>query len=289
MGEVAQKKDAQEPRGQTANRRFRDGWSTRLGWSTVVAVVMHAAVFAFWPGWERNDLTSRDTSDPLEILQLRWSSLYEIPIPSSPRDTRAAAAPVSPEADSVADDVEEPPEAGELDADEVEALRDRLRRASPMASITEREPDEPQIEEPPVEEEDSTVIAGDASTSEMEEALESGSVDLDRLSAIRPELALVGPSAWVLIRNPTEVEAFMRRSYRRGDVDEDTNGSVSVALWIDERGSVEWAEISESSGNPELDEVALALFSEVASFRPARDEGVPRSRSVIFSVQFPWF
>ncbi len=289
MGEVAQKKDAQETRGQTANRRFRDGWSARLGWSTVAAVVMHAAVFAFWPGWERNDLSSRDTSDPLEILQLRWSSLYEIPIPSSPRGPRATAAPVSPEADSVADDAEEPPEAGELDADEVEALRDRLRRASPMASITEREPDEPPVEEPPVEEEDSTVIAGDASTSEMEEALESGSVDLDRLSAIRPELALVGPSAWVLIRNPTEVEAFMRRSYRRGDVDEDTNGSVSVALWIDERGSVEWAEISESSGNPELDEVALALFSEVASFRPARDEGVPRSRSVIFSVQFPWF
>jgi hypothetical protein len=38
-----------------------------------------------------------------------------------------------------------------------------------------------------------------------------------------------------------------------------------------------------------MDQVALALFSEVAAFRPARDQGVAVPRSVIFSVRFPWY
>jgi TonB family protein len=114
-------------------------------------------------------------------------------------------------------------------------------------------------------------------------------MDLDRLTALRPELSLSMPSFWVLIRNPIEVEQFIQRSYRSGDLARGADGSVSVALWIDESGSVEWAEISQSSGRPDLDRVALALFSEVAEFRPARDEGVAVPRSVIFSVRFPWY
>ena len=70
--------------------------------------------------------------------------------------------------------------------------------------------------------------------------------------------------------------------------DPEASGLVDVAVWIDEWGSVEWAEISRSSGLQELDEIALALFNEVASFRPARDQGVRVSMSVIFSVPFPW-
>ena len=68
----------------------------------------------------------------------------------------------------------------------------------------------------------------------------------------------------------------------------EAEGLVDVAVWIDEYGSVEWAEISRSSGHQEMDEIALALFNEVASFRPARDQGVRVSMSVIFSVPFPW-
>jgi TonB family protein len=63
---------------------------------------------------------------------------------------------------------------------------------------------------------------------------------------------------------------------------------VSVAVWIDERGAVRWAEIDQSSGRTEMDEAALELFREVALFRPARDEGVPVARSAIFWVRFPW-
>jgi len=114
-------------------------------------------------------------------------------------------------------------------------------------------------------------------------------MDLDRLTALRPELSLSMPSFWVLIRNPLEVEQYIQRIYRSGELSSGADGSVSVALWIDERGSVEWAEISQSSGRPEMDRVALALFSEVAMFRPARDEGVAVPRSVIFSVRFPWY
>jgi len=59
-------------------------------------------------------------------------------------------------------------------------------------------------------------------------------------------------------------------------------------VWIDDRGSVEWSEVSKSSGRVDMDEAALALFSDIASFRPARDQGVRVSMSVIFSVEFPW-
>jgi len=95
-------------------------------------------------------------------------------------------------------------------------------------------------------------------------------------------------SAWVLIRNQTEVEAFLRRSSLSGRIDPAASGSVSVTLWIDRRGSVEWAEISQSSGRNDLDEFTLALFNEVAAFRAARERGVYVSRSVTFSVNYPW-
>ena len=95
-------------------------------------------------------------------------------------------------------------------------------------------------------------------------------------------------SAGVMLQNPTEVEAFMARTYRLGRLDPEVAGRVSVTLWIDRRGSVEWAEITESSGRPDLDELALALFNEVVAFRPARDNGVSVSRSVVFAVNFPW-
>jgi TonB family protein len=61
-----------------------------------------------------------------------------------------------------------------------------------------------------------------------------------------------------------------------------------VAVWIDDRGSVEWSEVTKSSGHVDMDEAALALFSDITSFRPARDQGVRVSMSVIFSVEFPW-
>ncbi len=116
--------------------------------------------------------------------------------------------------------------------------------------------------------------------------LETSSLDLSRLSAVRPQIVLPGTSAWILIRNPAEVDRFMNRL--TSGQDSETEGLVDVAVWIDEYGSVKWAEISKSSGHEDMDEIALALFNEVASFRPARDQGVRVSMSAIFSVPFPW-
>jgi TonB family protein len=95
-----------------------------------------------------------------------------------------------------------------------------------------------------------------------------------------------GTSAWLSIQNPEKVEEFMRVIALQQDPE--AQGQVDVAVWIDDRGSVEWSEVTRSSGLEEMDEIALALFTEVASFRPARDRGVRVSLSAIFTVAFPW-
>jgi TonB family protein len=113
-------------------------------------------------------------------------------------------------------------------------------------------------------------------------------MDLERLSALRPDVALEVSSNWVLVRNPLEVGTYMRRTSSRKDADPEATGSVSVALWVNASGSVEWAEIVGSSGRSDLDDIALNLFSEVVSFRPARLEGRPMPMSAIFTINFPW-
>jgi TonB family protein len=113
-------------------------------------------------------------------------------------------------------------------------------------------------------------------------------LSLERLTEIRPELATMIPSMWILLRNPTDVENFLRRSYGRWTLDRDRPATVTVTVWIDTRGSVEWAEVSRSSGRSNLDEAALALFNEVVAFRPARHEGVSISGSATFALLFPW-
>jgi TonB family protein len=116
-------------------------------------------------------------------------------------------------------------------------------------------------------------------------SLEADSLALARLEELQPELALFSPSVWVLIRNHDEVENFLRASYL---LEPQPEGSVAVMVWIDHRGSVEWAEISRSSGRSDLDEYALELFNEVARFRPAREQGVPVSISANFGLNFPF-
>ena len=133
------------------------------------------------------------------------------------------------------------------------------------------------------------VVAGtvdDSTTADLARLMEANLMDLSRLSGLRPQVVLPGTSAWILIRNPAEVDRFMN-AIADGEGSE-VEGLVDVAVWIDEWGSVEWAEISRSSGREDMDEVALALFTDVASFRPARDRGIRVSLSAIFSVPFPW-
>ncbi|HUF76641.1 MAG TPA: TonB family protein [Longimicrobiales bacterium] len=282
----------------SANERLREGWQKRLRRSTAFAVAAHVALLAFSFTWHVS-------YQPLESIALEESRLLLLPgfgEAPEPGTTLAVAdslpgEPTEVEAESEAG-LEEGPE---VDAarlgDRWEALGARLRgRGAPLPTLAEpmiaSEEDVDEVVEQPDDgaspAEGAPSIGGDARTTELAELPEPDSLSFDRLSALRPELAFMTASAWVLIRNQADVESFLRRSYRNGRLDPDAAGSVSVTLWIDRRGSVEWAEVSASSGRTDLDEFTLALFNEVASFRAAREQGVYVSRSVTFSVNYPW-
>ncbi len=199
-------------------------------------------------------------------------------------------------------------------------LRERLLgRGGPVPTIVEPAPvldrlalgDDPlaleedplALEDDPVTEEDDALAEEDDPADSTEEQgfsvilvnpaiadptfrLETSTLNLSRMSGKIPELFRPGTSAWLLIENPAAVEEYMRIVALNRASDE--RGQVDVAVWIDDRGSVEWSEVTRSSGNEEMDEVALALFNRIASFRPGRDQGVRISMSVIFSIAFPW-
>ena len=284
----------------TANDRFKAQWGDRLAWSIVVAVFVHVAGFAFFPGWRLRDLSpepmfgARDTE---------WI-LLQPPGPMPGLEAIAFAAVAGAGEDSAS--------AGEVEAEERDDVNpaeladaaggggggsflDRLRgRAAPRPVVVEPElelsdpeaPVAPEGEEAP--DDGALSIGGSASTASLESLPDPDELDLDRLSVLEPELSLTSLSAWVLVRNPDEVMEFMRRSAAEEGLAEEDFMTVRVTLWIDRTGSVEWSEIMESSGDRRVDEIALQLVNEVISFRPAREQGVSVARSAVFSIPFPW-
>ena len=288
MGATPGKRD---PRGRLATR-YRDPakerWNTRMAWSMMVATAAHASVFVLWPAETR----PAPTPD-LEIAfePPTFVSFYDLPVgPDLPPGTmpvptlQAGSAPLAPEA---------PEQPGVTQEDLVDLENDLRNRLVRGASY------EPKISSLGFERiggapaDDTTAIGGDIDSGEdYPDGYESlrglSALDLERLSALRPDVALEASSNWVLVRNPLEVGAYMRRSSAPEEIDPEAAGSVSVALWVSTSGSVEWAEIVRSSGRPDLDDIALNLFSEVVSFRPARFEGRPMPMSAVFTINFPW-
>ena len=283
---------------RTANDRLKAGVRNRFHWSIVGSVVIHGALIAGWPEFERAALfdgtsTRSGAMELVTLGSLPGPGRLGILRPATPVETVA-----EPE-----DDHEEEEGSGGL-----ELIRsgmtagERLGGATleRLASLTPSfvgplpEPDD---DAPP----DST-DAGDGTdpqasdgedpdglriregTSELtyERLSNEELLELERLSALRPELALLSPSSWLMVQNPTEVGAFMRDRFRSPAPDEKPQGYLSVSVWIDERGSVEWAEINRSSGRPELDASALELFQRVVAFRPARNEGLRVPVAAIF-------
>ena len=284
--------------GLSAGERFRARWETDVARATTIAVVAHVAVFALSPSWEASSellpLVDPGAGGLLLLAPLTDQAADPAGAPPSavslfgdPDGTGATAGALEGEGPVVTD-----AEPGAL----WDAVGDRLRRGRPLVpalavptNVREAQaPGSDEIEpEVPVED-DLPEIESDVTTIELADLPASDSLDLGRLTGLRPELAFMTASAWVLIRNQEEVEAYLRRTYREGRLDPAVSGTVSVTLWIDQSGSVEWAEVSQSSGRVELDEVALALFNEVADFRAARERGATVSRSVTFSLNFPW-
>lgn len=279
--------DAHSGLAGNANDRLKARWNGYLAWSTLAAVALHAAAFAFWPSWEPSALAADAES---ELVWMEWTSLADRPSAGASAGG-IGAPPLSSLSDSTV--IEPSAEGGDGGsaadlAGLSDVLLERLRRgAVPAPTIAEIEP-EVESEDSAVAQGNATRIGGEASATGSSGLPETDPLVLDRLSSLRPEIAIPGTSAWVLVVNPAEVREFMRKTYDRGDLDRDVDVSVSVTLWIDERGSVEWSEISESSGRRDFDEIALALFNEVARFQPARRGGVRVPISATFSVYFPW-
>lgn len=284
-----------DPRFKSANEAWKAQWDTLLAWSTMAAVAVHAAVFAFSPGWDDSD---RWLDPDLELLGSTWMVLYAPPVDAGDAAGGGFATPflaLLEEADSIPAEEVDPGASfrGSRLAQTgfSERLRERLAgRLGPVPTLVQFSsasgPPGPGDDPADTREEEELQTLDDPSTEDLALLLETTPLDLSRLSAVRPQIVLSGTSAWILIRNPNEVDLFMSRVDSR--MDSEAEGLVDVAVWIDEWGSVEWAEVSRSSGRQEMDEVALVLFNEVASFRPARARGVRVSMSVIFSVPFPW-
>lgn len=279
-------------RALSANDRLKASWTPWVLRSTAFAALLHATLVVSWPTWEG----THAESDPLqEFLQLEWVSILEARSAPSPEPLPAISVGTIP--DSIprsGDIISVASGTGSTIATLSEAFRERLLgrgAVTPTISDTEELGTEDLIEEGEEGNGGNGTIEARGSLvgAEFSELMATEPVDLGRLSAVRPELVLAAASAWVLLRNPREVEQFLIGSYRRGRLDRSDSGFVSVALWIDDRGVVEWAEISESSGRAAIDQVALELFTDVAAFRPAREQGTTVPRSVIFSLRFPWY
>jgi TonB family protein len=284
-------------------------WATgaESSWSAAISLSLHFFLFAVMPAWRvgvgfevplppeevggggiiyvmpvlPDDLAQVETGGELVSADLRGDEEGTASVAGT--TAGAAQGPVVTDADY-----------GSL----FDRLGQRMRRGRsvlPTLAVPTvvGEPEEPgpgtveEVVPEPVEAVEPTIDT-DVTTVELADLPANESLDLGRLSGLRPELAFMTASAWVLIRNQEEVEAYLRRTYRERRLDPAVRGTVSVTLWIDQRGAVEWAEVSQSSGRTDLDEVALALFNEVADFRAARDRGQTVSRSVTFSLNFPW-
>lgn len=273
---------------ETANEAFKRGWSNRVSWCTVLATGLHAAVFFGLPAWQRT--TPVPTLDQgFENVPL---SLVNLGNGTGDAGDALGAGLVSAQVIAALDGEGAGGGAGGTSpGPSLAELWDRVASAGGLVpTVVEDEPDEERAARPlTTDSADLVDIRGRAaSTDGLSLEPEAGELDLESLAAVLPELALVDLSSWVLVRNPREVDDFMKRTYDYGELSADAAGLVSVALWIDERGVVQWADIDRSSGRTDMDEVALELFREVVLFLPARHEGVPVSRPAIFFVNFPW-
>jgi TonB family protein len=279
-----------------ADDRLKADARSRLGWSTLAAVSLHFLAFFGTPTWTSplRNFTAELSDQVIEWVTVSYFPAWEEGAGSAAGDGAEGAAE---ELEVSAAAAEEAPGGGDGEAagsgaDPVavsDALREVLLARALVPTLAE-----PGLVQPgsPAEQqgggEGVRVEAGGSAPVAIEGLADADSLALEMLSSLRPELVVLNPSNWILIRNPGAIESFMRQHAASIPALSDGRRTTSVALWIDESGSVEWAEVSQSSGRTELDELALELLSEVATFRPARHQGVRVPTTAIFTIHFPW-
>jgi TonB family protein len=114
----------------------------------------------------------------------------------------------------------------------------------------------------------------------------TGTVSAPKLD-LRVDPAYVQRSfTWPEILNPREMIRFLRTRYNPIHTHTEAERFVSVAIWINENGAVEWCDVHESSGHPVMDEIALTAVNKVLAFSPAQREGMPVAVAVVLSIPF---
>ncbi|MQA90363.1 MAG: TonB family protein [Gemmatimonas sp.] len=262
MGISTRTRESGMARPKSANEKWKERWGSWVLRSTILAAVAHAVVLMTWPLWS----ISYTPMDPLiEMLQI-------LPIMSTgslsdPEEMALAALPEESEEIEIG-----PDEGGAgIEEDPADDLSEILGEGPEPSLATSIDP--------------SAGIYGRPAP-----PLE-GDLILEPVTPVTPQVVSLAPAVvWPRIRNPTMIIRFLRTRYNQLLRDPSANGTVAITMWIDERGTVEWAEVRDSSGHPDLDNIALDVFSDVVVFAPARSQGSAVPLGVTISVPFtmPW-
>jgi TonB family protein len=267
----------------TANDRLHRRWHLWVRKAAIASFLAHGLLFAVSPQWRR---IVQDEVDRFRGATL----LVTIPTFESTPDPggNTAPSPAVAEAEGETEVLEGGTEGSGMGIDDLlDIYRDMLPStpfalAAPITVVEEvcegsdcsrRRMDSPELE---------------AVTADRLAQLRATQLNLEHLAALRPELALsVAYPDWPLLRNPATVVRYIVGEYQevRGA---SPVGSVSVAMWVDERGAVGWSEVYESSGVSALDNIALSVFRDVVEFRPARRQGTAVPMSVVIWIHFPF-
>lgn len=275
----------------TENDRLKSGSENRFLLAILGSLTVHVLILVIAPSWT----AQRTVRDPgADFLRLEPLILVDEAFGSEDSGSGALEFTVQPDPDPEVTGTD-PTGVGDLPLPGLAGAEERLRGrllGDPVAAALLAEPElalSGGEESTSPESSTGPSLRDIGSGATLPDWLTVPSLELDRLTAVRPEIVVVAPSAWLLIRNPVEIDQYMRGVRAAGDLDPGFEGWVQVAIWIDERGSVDWAEVSRSSGDDAVDRLALDLFADVVSFRPARERGVPVPVSVIFQLNFPFF
>ena len=228
-------RESDPPRARAHHRdRVREEWNTRMAWSMVAAVGLHAAALVYWPKLPGLSLFDDPREAAADPKQPQWLFLDQA-APQGEDEGRgrgqAAAAPrsvpVSPLPEGIA--------TAQADADaNTETFRDRLLRSTSFTPTLAASNDPGGITPAVTEGSASATVSGGGtatlSSAEFQSLQQLSALDLERLTAVRPEVALEASSSWVLVRNPSDVKDFMIRHAAPPEDGGGRGGSVSVAL-----------------------------------------------------------